>query len=448
MASVQCAPSFLSAPVLAGIDVVSLTAEPVSNYTLDSVVPVANHGTFTVQDESFCKVVVTYTRPTAPNLGNTGVEIWLPLPDQWNERVMAVGGGGWSPGRDEPAFQHMAGAVSLGYAALTTDAGIGNPWTPAVWGLKGPGETNYDNVENWGTRALVDMAAVGKDVVAQFYGKPPAFSYFSGCSQGGRQGYELAQRYPDAFDGIAAAAPGIRLPKVLTSLVWPQLLLNLRGAWPRGCELDSVDALAVGLCDAKDGVLDGIVSDPDACDPFDPLDHVGEPAAQCADGGDISEVAAYIVNATWSGMRDEAGRSLFPGQHVGTDLSGIRTGGGVVMTTCDEDGCVGVPAFLGTEWIQVFGFKDPEADFASLTMEQFYSVLRRSNDEFSPYIGSSNPDLSSFKARGGKLLTIHGLVRIFSFFLGIASPPSFILLTSPRPTSSSLPAFSVSTTTT
>ncbi|KAH6688390.1 Tannase/feruloyl esterase [Plectosphaerella plurivora] len=406
MASIQCTNSFFNPPVLPGIEVISLSAEPVSNYTLGTTIPVANHGAFTIQGENFCKVIVTYSRPGAEDGGETNIQVWLPSTDRWNERIMAVGGGGWSPGGDETAFIHMAGAVSLGYASFTTDGGIGNPWVPADWALKSPGETNYDNVENWGTRSLVDMASAGKDIVGQFYEKPPAFSYYSGCSQGGRQGYELAQKYPEAFDGIAAAAPGISLPKVLMSLVWPQLLLNLRGQWPRGCELDSVDAIALALCDSKDGIADGIVSDPTACDPFDPLAHVGEPAALCPDGGVISETAAYIVNATWTGMVDEAGESIFPGQHVGTDLSN-----GVLLTTCDEAGtCTGVPAFLGTEWIDVFGYKIPAGNFSALTLEEFYTVLRRSSEEFAPYIGSSNPDLGAFKARGGKLLTIHGLI--------------------------------------
>jgi hypothetical protein len=160
MASIQCTESFLRAPVLPGISVVSLSAVPGSNYTLGTTIPVANHGAITVQGESFCKVIVTYSRPGAEDGGDTSVEIWLPPTDRWNERVMAVGGGGWSPGRDEPAFIHMAGAVSLGYASFTTDAGIGNPWAPADWALKGPGETNYDNVENWGTRSLVDMVSL------------------------------------------------------------------------------------------------------------------------------------------------------------------------------------------------------------------------------------------------------------------------------------------------
>lgn len=255
------------------------------------------------------------------------------------------------------------------------------------------------------------QSLIGKNIVEQFYGTPAAFAYFSGCSQGGRQGYELAQKYPDAFDGIAAAAPAIRLPEILMSMFWPHHLAHNRGAWPRGCELDTLDSIAISLCDEKDGLADGIISDPGLCDPFDPFEYVGAEATVCGTPDQpITEIAAYILNATWAGMLDETGRGIFHGARVGTDLSGNRTGGGVVMTACEGMDCTGIPLSLGYEWIQVFGMKSPNFTYWGMSDEQFLSILRDSAEEFNPFVGSSNPDLSQFRARGGKLLTFHGLV--------------------------------------
>ncbi|KAI0095467.1 Tannase/feruloyl esterase [Daldinia grandis] len=91
----------------------------------------------------------------------------------------------------------MAGAIAEGYATASTDAGILNPLGSISWVLDGPGE--IDEV----------LAIIAKSIIRDFYGKPPEHSYFNGCSQGGRQGFELAQNYPTAYNGIAASASAI-----------------------------------------------------------------------------------------------------------------------------------------------------------------------------------------------------------------------------------------------
>lgn len=231
---------------------------------------------------------------------------------------------------------------------------------------------------------------------------------------GGRQGYSLAQWYPDAYDGIAAAAPATRLHEIFMSWNWPQFLMNQAGEYPYGCEIDSLTAIAVAKCDAKDGVKDGIISNPDACDPFDPFEEVGSPAVKCKDPDStrISEIAAYVANATWAGIWDEAGQSVFFAQEPGTDLTGITSGAGIAATTCKDvgDECAGAPLPFGPQWLQIFGLEDPDFDFKSLTWEQFYSVLRGRKDFFDQYVGSIDADLSPFREAGGKLITFHGLV--------------------------------------
>lgn len=159
MSAIQCSDSFFSHPTFSGIEVISISTKAVQGHNSPFDVPIANHGSFDIQDESFCNVTVQYTHPG--NGDNIHVELWLPWADQWNERIMAVGGGGWAPGRDMEPYHHMSGAVSLGYATLSTDAGIGNSWVPANWALESPGVTNYVNVENWGSVSLEDLVSPG-----------------------------------------------------------------------------------------------------------------------------------------------------------------------------------------------------------------------------------------------------------------------------------------------
>lgn len=231
---------------------------------------------------------------------------------------------------------------------------------------------------------------------------------------GGLQGYGLAQRYPDAYDGIAAAAPAMRLHEILMSWNWPQIQMNLMGEYPYGCEVDSLTAIAIARCDAKDGVVDGFISDPDACDPFNPFEEVGSLAGSCKDPNStkISEAAAFVANATWTGVSDESGAPIFFAQHPGTDLVGFRTAAGIAATTCKDvgDECAGAPLPLGPQWLSIFGLEDPEFDFGSVTLEQYYSVLRGKKEFYDQYVGSIDTDLSPFRDAGGKLITFHGLV--------------------------------------
>lgn len=189
--------------------------------------------------------------------------------------------------------------------------------------------------------------------------------------------------------------------------------MNQAQTWPRGCELDSLNKMAVEACDEKDGVKDGILADPRSCDPFIPLDHVGEAAISCANPSSlISEMAAFVVNATWHGLVDEEGQLLYPGLHPGTDLSGNTTFG-IAATTCQDDedeGCEGEPSALGLWGVQAFGFQNMEADLTQITPDEFYGGLGEAIELVGEYFQSDDPDLSEFRSRGGKFITYHGLV--------------------------------------
>lgn len=133
----------------------------------------------------------------------------------------------------------MKVAIVDGYVGVTNDAGI--PTDPIdtgnqSWSLNSPGNVNLYNLQNLGSVSLNESAYMGKAVINSLYGAPPTYSYFSGCSQGGRRGLTLAQRYPDAYDGIAASAPAINWSEFIIGDYWPQLQMNILGQYPRSCE--------------------------------------------------------------------------------------------------------------------------------------------------------------------------------------------------------------------
>ncbi|KAI1081183.1 tannase and feruloyl esterase [Whalleya microplaca] len=407
-----CEPSTFTQPTVQGATVLSVSAQVVTNYSRQ-VTPVyyPNHNGLDVQDASFCNVTVSYTNEGQDDL--VSVETWLPVED-WNGRLQAAGGSGLGPGRFDMSYGNMAGAIGEGYATTSTDAGIPNPLDPYSWVLESPGKANEVLLRHWGGDILNDMAIIAKSVIRDFYGKPPDYSYFNGCSQGGRQGFEMAQKYPTAYDGIAASAPAIHWAQWAPAMYWPQVLMNTLGEYPHGCELDYLTYLAIRECDGNDGVIDGIISDPIACF-FDPFPYVGTTFTCTLEQKtmELSRTAAIIANASWTGPSDSDGDFIWYGFTRGTDLSGDATGQGVAATTCNDTVCQGNPIALGYQWFQLFVQKDPAYDTTAMTPEEFAEMMRKSGEEYDSMVASSDPDLTGFYQAGGKMMTYHGMYDQF-----------------------------------
>ncbi|KAK3346358.1 Tannase/feruloyl esterase [Lasiosphaeria hispida] len=411
-----CVPGTFGGLSLHGAEILSVSASLVTNYTASvaAVFRITQPST-EVQNATFCNVTVTYTHPGQND--NIITEAWLPTED-WNGRFLAVGGGGFAAGRGFLSFENMKGAIGDGYATITTDSGFGDAQEPTPWALVSPGNVNLYNLQNLAHVSLNDEAIIGKALIKNLYGKGPEYSYWNGCSQGGRQGLALAQRYPKAYDGISAAAPAIYWSDFFTSSHWPQQFMNNLGTYPYGCEIDAITAAAVAVCDGLDGVVDGIIADPDAClARFDPFSLVGKviDCNQTIDGSqvDISHAAAATVNATWHGASKPNGTPIWPGVLPGADLTGLsQTFPGQVSlaaTNCTTGTCVGAPIFLTVKWLQMFLAKDPSFDVANLTHVEYDRLIHAGKQQFASFMDTADPDLSDFRDVGGKMITFHGL---------------------------------------
>ena len=221
---------------------------------------------------AFCRVAATL-KPTSDS--DIKIEVWLPA-SGWNGKFQAVGNGGFSGAIAYPA---MARALARGYAAASTDTGhAGNS---ASFALGHP-----EKLIDFGWRAVHEMTVASKKVVAAHYGAAPKFSYFNGCSAGGRQAMAEAQRFPADFDGIIAGAPGldwtgraaqaVRIAQALDQNPAARLLQPQRQLLHRA---------VVEACDALDGVTDGLLENPMRCK-FDPgvlqCSGAGEPLTPAA----------------------------------------------------------------------------------------------------------------------------------------------------------------------
>ncbi|KAM3516843.1 hypothetical protein NHJ13051_009527 [Beauveria bassiana] len=411
-----CAANALSAPVIPGAEVTAFDVGLVKNYNATaSQYLYYGHPTVVVENASFCNITVTYTHPGAND--SVHVETWLPV-DNYNGRLQSIGGGGWVAGRYPPTYPAMAGAIGQGYATSTTDAGllVQADYGPDIWALTKDGRPNMQLLTNFASLSLNEQAIVAKALIEAFYGQPPEYSYYNGCSQGGRQGMALAQRYPDAYDGIHAGAPAIFWNNLMSYLFWPQLYMSLIGAYPYLCEFKALAEEAVKACDHLDGVEDGIIADDGACT-FDPSSVVGR-VFLCADTGKaklISSEAAQVANATWSGPRTTEGKLMWYGSNIGSPLSGsaitdLTNDIGPARTRCFQNGsCIGEPLGLGETWIKYFVEADPTWTYKNMTHESFQNYFHKANMLYDSVIGTQDSNLSAFHRRGGKMLTYHGM---------------------------------------
>jgi feruloyl esterase len=305
------------------------------------------------------------------------MELWLP--DEWNGKFLAAGNGGWA---GSISFSAMAGGLQAGYAVASNDTG--HKGGSAAFAVGAP-----EKVVDFAWRAMHEMTRHSKQIVAAYYQQPARFSYYEGCSTGGRQGMMAAQRFPGDFDGIVAGAP-----------VYDQLALNA-SQLHRMKELIENRALALppnkvrllhdavlSACEANDGVNDGFLNDPLACD--------FEPESLLCSGGDSADCLTpeqvRAANDVYGGVWSRDGELIYPGHAKGFEL-GWRI---------PADGSE--PTALQTDATRYLVYEDPDWDWREFELERDLALVREKHG----YIEALDADLDEFQAQGGKILFYHG----------------------------------------
>lgn len=377
----------------------ALEAEAQRNYTYRGDKP----GIPDVEGLEFCQVRAHVTHEGADD--DVLVEVWLPLrTEDWNGRFQATGGGGLATGRLARA---LAPALKQGYAASSTDGGHSvADINDASWVLKPDGSIDWVSVTNFATRSIVESVVLGKAFAEQFFGEKPAYSYWNGCSQGGRQGYMLAQQHPQLLDGILAVAPALSLPHLVMADFWPQLVMKEEGHWMSACELTFFRQKALESCDLIDGVSDGVISEPDQCD-FDPLHVVGQ-VFYCDDDDDtpveVSRAMANIVRRIAEGPRSPAPHNtpLYHGLSPGTNLSPLAG-------TTTVDGLRRPAPFpISAGFIRHFLLRDAAFNVTRLSYADYTALWVQAATSYGALLNADAPDLSALRDAGTKLLTWHG----------------------------------------
>lgn len=241
-------------------------------------------------------------------------EVWLPQADRWNERFLSAGEGGFA-GTPNYTRNGLDGGMDellrRGYATAGTDTG--HKATDVSWAVDHP-EKAADYL--YRAKHLVTVAAKG--VIAAHYGKPPRYSYFSSCSNGGRQGLIEAQRYASDFDGLIIGAPWNYQSHSNAGFVWNSQALSAPGAAIPPAKLPAITAAAMKACDAKDGLADGVIAHPGRCD-FDPsvLACTGTETDACLTPPQLDALKKIYAGPSNPRTRER----IFPGFTIGSEAS-------------------------------------------------------------------------------------------------------------------------------
>src|ERR1700722_2934801 len=338
----------------------------------------------TAERAEFC-LVKGYVAPTIQ------FELRLPM-KSWTGRYLQGGCGGncgvimsgLAPRCDTSVA--YAGAFAVGFENSGHVGGDG------VWAMGGQAVR-----EDFAFRAAHAFAAAAKAIIATYYGRPPAFSYFQGCSDGGREAMVETQRYPSDFNGVVAGSPAFAIAEAMERFIW-------EARWGHDDQGALVfDAPAAELlhdavlkaCDALDGARDGQIDDPRRCH-FDPgtlvCRHAQSPP-QC-----LTALQAEVARKFYSGPIDDSGRHLFyGGEAYGSELSwmeryALAAAGGAMF-----DDAVKNMMFQGT--------LDPDT---SVKTWRFDVATFRELSRRGAIYDASSPDLRAFRDAGGKFILWQG----------------------------------------
>ncbi len=339
----------------------------------------------------YCRVEGAIDPHTGAGGKSYAIGFALALPANWNGRFLFQGGGGLNGNVAFPLGFAAAGdlpALARGFAVVTTDSGH----TGAVF--DGSFFQDQQASLDFFYVAIGKVTLIAKGIIARYYGRAPEHSYFVGCSTGGREGMILSQRYPAYFDGIVSGDPARRTGHSNLALAYAEAAFNR--AAPRdsagkpvpnqlfsGTDKKLIIDSLLQACDAKDGLKDGMIFNPQACS-FDPatLACTGTKTDACLSGTQVT-----ALREAFGGPKDSRGHQIYPGFPFD---AGIADQGGL-------------PGLLN-------GVRIPVAAPSTATEFDADEAAARVNGDFNARLGDATwTNLSTFSGHGGKLIFYHGL---------------------------------------
>jgi len=334
---------------------------------------------------AFCRISATI-EPTSDS--DIKVEIWLPMTG-WNGKYQAVGNGAFAGYINGSA---MSAALERGYATSSTDTGHHDgSAASANFALGHP-----EKVIDFAYRSEHEMVLKSKAVIEAFYGRPARYSYWNGCSTGGKQGLTEAQRYPGDFDGIIAGAPANYVTHLEAWSIWVNNVVHKApDSFIPEAKYGVLHDAVMNACDALDGVKDGVLEDPRRCH-FDPK------ALLCKNGDAPTCLTAPQVEAAKMlyspAINPRTKKEVFPPLEPGGELKWNPTMG--------PPGLAGPqPSGVSVDLFRYMIFNDPNWDPTKLDLDKDVALADKIDNHTNNAI---DPNLKPFFSHNGKLLMYHG----------------------------------------
>jgi hypothetical protein len=234
-----------------------------------------------------------------------------------------------------------------------------------------------------------------KAIIQEYYGSGPKQSYFSSCSDGGREALMEAQRFPTDYDGIIAGAPANYWTRLLSAGMLMQGVILEGDGYITASKLPAITARVMAACDAQDGIADGLLNDPRQCQ-FDPavLACKGADSDTC-----LTEAQVRSLKAIYAGAKDAGGRLYFPGYMPGSEDAGWSAWITGAMPRRSAS------FFFGSQFFTNMVYEKADWDYRTFN---FADGSKLAETKTADALNSIDPNLKAFKARGGKLIMYHG----------------------------------------
>ena len=325
---------------------------------------------------AYCRVLLVLT----PSLdSHIEAAVFLPT-ENWNGKLQVVGNGGWA---GSISYPQMAVALREGYATASNDTGhrANDGGGGGMFALG-----HAEKITDFAYRAMHETVVTAKMIALAFYGRSPKYSYYNGCSTGGRQGLIEATRFPDDFDAIVAGAPANPHVHLHAAGVERSIELMKNNAPLTQAKVEALHTAVMAACDAIDGVKDGIIGDPQKCH-YDPAALLcqGEDGPACLTAAQLETVRIVLGD-----VKTKKGEVIWTGYPFGTELQlgSLRA----------------VPTGPGGVWdvVRILGHQDKDYDWHNFDLDAEVALADKAG------IDTLTFDLSAFKAHGGKLLLYHG----------------------------------------